>query len=179
VKNDTSSSHQAKASAKAKAPLQLGGRLWKCLMGLILIAVGSAFVQYLWHAYTRAAKMDDWVEVPCEIVKMDVDDEQLNQRGMTKYIFEVAYTYEFEGNTYTGSRLKRLPTEVSDPRKLKHHIKDYAVGAKTICYLDPDAPETVVLKKDSKAALYTIWFPCLFIVGGAGMIVSALFRRSA
>ena len=36
-----------------------------------------------------------------------------------------------------------------------------------------------VLKKDTKAALFSIWFPCLFIVGGAGMILSALFRRNA
>jgi len=148
-------------------------------MGLFLIGVGSIFVQYLWHAYTRAAKMDDWVEVPCEIVMMDVDDKQLNQRGMPKYVFQIAYTYEFKEITHTGTRLKRLPTEVSDPRKLKNHIADYAVGTKTICHLDPDAPETVVLKKDSKAALYTIWFPCLFIVGGAGMIVSAIFRKNA
>jgi len=117
--------------------------------------------------------------VPCEIVMMDVDDKQLNQRGMPKYVFQIAYTYEFKEITHTGTRLKRLPTEVSDPRKLKNHIADYAVGTKTICHLDPDAPETVVLKKDSKAALYTIWFPCLFIVGGAGMIVSALFRKKA
>ena len=164
---------------KGKAPLNLGGRLWKILMGLVLVAVGAAFVQYLWHSYTRAAKMDDWVAVPCEVVSMDVDDSELNSRGMTKYIFQVAYTYEFEGMTYTGHRLERLPIEVGDPRKLKHEIADYPVGTKTVCYLDPDAPETVVIKKDSKAALYTIWFPCLFIVGGGGMILSALFRRTA
>ena len=58
-------------------------------------------------------------------------------------------------------------------------VVSLSVGNETVCYLDPDAPELVVLKKDSKAALYTIWFPCLFIVGGAGMIFSALFRKKA
>jgi hypothetical protein len=48
-----------------------------------------------------------------------------------------------------------------------------------VCWLDPDLPEMVVLKKDSKAALYTIWFPFLFIIGAVGMIYSALFRRTA
>ena len=90
-----------------------------------------------------------------------------------------SHAFEFNRLPYTGSRLKRLPTEVSDPRKLKNHIENYAVGTETICYVDPDAPEMAVLKKDSKAALYTIWFPCLFIVGGAGMIFTALFRRIA
>ena len=174
MKNDTTTQ-----PATTPAPRQFGGRVWKSLMGLLLIGVGSIFVQYLWNAYQRAAKMDAWIEVPCTIVSMDVDDEQLNQRGMPKYVFEVAYNYEFEEKFYTGNLLKRLPTEVSDPRKLKNHIENYAVGAKTVCHVDPAAPENTVLKKDSKAALYAIWFPCLFIVGGAGMIFSALFRKTA
>ncbi len=62
---------------------------------------------------------------------------------------------------------------------MKKKIEQYAVGTETVCWLDPDLPEMVVLKKDSKAALYTIWFPFLFIVGAVGMIYSALFRRTA
>ncbi len=144
-------------------------------MGLVLIGVGSIFVQYLWNSYSRAAKMDTWVEVPCRITSMEVDDSQLNQRGMPKYIFKVSYRYEFNGATYTGTRLKRLSTEVSDPRKLKKSIKNYQVGTETICHVDPDSPGMAVLKKDTKAALFSIWFPCLFIVGGAGMVFSAIW----
>lgn len=148
-------------------------------MGLILIAVAWALVTYLWGSYQRAAQMDGWVEVPCRIETLEVDDTQRNQRGMPKYLLEVTYRYQWNGHDYIGNRIKRLPTEASDPRKLKGKIEAYAVGTETVCYLDPDAPELVVLKKDSKAALYTIWFPCLFIVGGAGMIFSALFGRKA
>jgi hypothetical protein len=46
-----------------------------------------------------------------------------------------------------------------------------------ICYVDPKSPDRAVLKRDTKAALYSIWFPCLFVIGGAGMILSALFRK--
>ena len=174
MKNDTTSS----PPSKAKAPLNLGGRLWKILMGVILIGVGWIFVQYLWHAYLRAAEMDPWIEVPCQIVTMEVDDSEQNQRGMTKYVFQVTYDYQFDGAPHTGNRFRRLPVTASDPRKLRRHTEDYAVGTRTLCHVDPAAPEIAVIKKDSKAALYTIWFPCLFIVGGAGMIFSALFRRS-
>lgn len=160
-------------------PRDLGGRIWKCLMGLILIGVAWALVTYLWNSYQRAAQMDAWVEVPCRIETLSVDDTQLNQRGMPKYLLEVTYRYQWNGHDYVGNRIKRLPTEASDPRKLKNKIEEYAVGNETLCYLDPDAPEFVVLKKDSKAALYTIWFPFLFIIGGAGMIFSALFRKRA
>ena len=148
-------------------------------MGLILIAVAWALVTYLWDSYRRAARMDAWVEVPCRIETLGVEDTQQNQRGMPKYLLEVTYRYQWQGHDYVGNRIKRLPTEASDPRKLKSKIEAYAAGTETVCYVDPDAPELAVLKKDSKAALYTIWFPCLFIVGGAGMIVSALFGRRA
>ncbi len=148
-------------------------------MGLVLIGVGSVFVSYLWGSYRRAALMDDWAEVPCRIESISVDDGEFNQRGMPKYVLRIAYRYEWRGHEYEGNRYKRLPTEASDPRKLKGILSRYTPGTEAVCHLDPDAPELVVLKKDSKAALYTLWFPCLFIVGGAGMILSALFRRRA
>ena len=174
MKNDTTSP----IPPPARRPLHIGGRLWKCLIGLILIGVSSIFVQYLWNTYTRAVEMDSWIEVPCRIETMEVDDSELNQRGMPKYIFKVTYTYEFEGKPYTGNRLKLLSTEVSDPRKLKSSIEAYRAGTTSICHVNPAAPEMAVLKKNSKAALYSIWFPFIFIIGGGGIIVSALFKKS-
>jgi len=170
VKNETETPPERRRS-------QLGGRLWKAGMGLSLIVVGSVFVNYLWSSYQRAAVMDSWVETPCTIQSFTVDDSELNQRGMPKYVVEVRYLYEFEGEDYIGDRLKRLPTEASDPRKLADEIEDYPAGTETVCHVNPDSPDEAVLEKDTKAALYTIWFPCLFVVGGAGMILSALFGR--
>lgn len=146
-------------------------------MGTLLVIVGSVFVSYLWSSYERAALMNPWVETPCRITSLEVDDTQLNQRGMPKYILEAKYDYEWEGKVLTGDRIKRLPTEASDPRKLKKKIERYAVGNEVVCYVNPEDPSEAVLKKDTKGALYSIWFPCLFVVGGAGMILSALFRR--
>lgn len=147
------------------------------MIALILIGVSWALVLYLWRSYMRAAEMDAWVEAPCRIESISIDDTQRNQRGMPKYLLNVTYRYQWNGQDYLGNRLKRLPTEASDPKKLKKMIERYPVGTETVCWLDPDLAENVVLKKDSKAALYTMWFPFVFIIGGAGMIVSALFRR--
>ncbi len=164
-------------SAPAPRPSQIGGRIWKACMGAFLIGVGWIFVVYLWNSYQRAAVMDDWVETPCRIISTEIDDSQLNQRGMPKYLVQMRYEYQFEGKPYTGDRLTRLPSESSDLRKAKDRIKPYPAGAEATCHVDPANPSMAVLKKDSKAGLYSIWFPCLFIVGGAGMIFTALFRR--
>ncbi|MEM9017575.1 MAG: DUF3592 domain-containing protein [Verrucomicrobiota bacterium] len=169
--------NQSPQSTRSPSAHQLGGRIWKILMGLILIAAGSTFVAYLWGSYQRASIMDSWVETETTIESLEADDTQVNQRGMPKYILEVRYPYQFGGKDYLGTRIKRLPTEASDPRKLKGKIESYRAGTTTVCYVDPEDPEMAVLKKDTKAALYSIWFPCLFVIGGVGMIVSALFPK--
>lgn len=146
-------------------------------MGAFLIGVGWIFVVYLWNSYQRAAVMDGWVETPCRILSAGLDDSQLNQRGMPKYLVQIRYEYVFDGKTHTGERLARLPSESSDLRKAKGKIKNYPVGTETVCYVNPADPGFAVLKKESKAGLYSIWFPWLFIIGGVGMIFTALFRR--
>ena len=171
MKNDPSSN-------PSKTPLNLAGRIWKAFLGLGIAIAGWVFAQYLWGSYERAAMMDSWIEVPCIIEATDIDDSQLNQRGVPKYILTVTYRDYHEGEERTSNRVKRLPTEGSDPRKVKTKEKQYPVGTEVVCYVKPDDPDFAILKKDSKAGLYSIWFPCLFIVGGAGMILSALFRRN-
>ncbi|MEM9281567.1 MAG: DUF3592 domain-containing protein [Verrucomicrobiota bacterium] len=160
-----------------RPPLNLAGRIWKILLGTLLIIAGSIFVDYLWSSYQRAAIMDAWVKTPCVIETINIDDSQLNQRGVPKYLIEITYTYQFEGQDHTGDRMKRLPVEASDPRKVKAKLDGYEEGVETVCYVDPSNPDMAVLKKDSKAGLYSIWFPCLFVVGGLGIIVTALIRR--
>jgi len=147
-------------------------------MGAALIVAGLVFVRYLWDDYRRAATMDSWVETPCRIVSSGIDDSELTQRGMTKYILEVEYRYEFEGERYLGDRVRRLPTESGHAKKIRNKLEKYPVGRETRCWVDPDDPASAVLKKESKAALYSIWFPGLFILGGAGMVLSAIFRHS-
>ncbi len=146
------------------------------LMGLFLVAIGAIFMSYLWNAYQRAKIMDPWVETPCRIVSAALDDSQQNQHYATKYRIDLSYEYEFKGKEFTGTRLKRLPSESADANKLRKKMAPYPVGTNTVCYVDPNDPEMAVLKKDSKAALYSIWFPALFSIGGLGIIFSTLRR---
>lgn len=171
MKNDSSSN-------TPKPPVNLAGRIWKAFLGLGIAIAGWVFALYLWGSYERAAVMDSWIEVPCLIEATNIDDSQLNQRGVPKYILTVTYRYTFDGKEHTSDRYKRLPTEGSDPRKVKAKEKKYSVGEESVCYVNPEDPDFAVLRKDSKAGLYSIWFPCLFIVGGAGMILTAIFRRA-
>lgn len=141
------------------------------------MGAGWILAQYLWNSYQRASQMDSWVEVPCHITSSEIDDSQLNQKGFPKYSLEVEYEYEYEGTDYKGNRIKRLPTESSDIRKVQKKQKAWPEESDSVCWVNPDEPKSAVLKKDTKAALYSIWFPCLFIIGGAGMVFTAIFRK--
>lgn len=143
------------------------------LLGLFLSGIGTLFVAYLWDSHQRAAKMDAWVATPCTIQSATIDDSQLTQHHAPKYRLDVRYTYEFAGKSHTGTRVKRLPVEKANRKKLVALQEQYPAGSNTTCYVNPEDPAFAVLEKDSKAALYSIWFPGLFVVGGLGIAVSA------
>jgi hypothetical protein len=47
----------------------------------------------------------------------------------------------------------------------------------TRCRVNPADPAVAVLRIDSRAPGYSLWFPALFVVGGVGIVVGALRRR--
>ena len=123
------------------------------------MGAGWILTQYLWNSYQRASLMDSWVQTPCQIISSEIDDTQLNQKGFPKYSLEVTYQYEYEGKKFTGDQIKRLPTEASDLKKVQKKQKSWPEGTESVCWVNPDEPNSAVLKKDTKAALYSIWFP--------------------
>lgn len=177
VKSETPAIPPPPSQRKISRTNDILGRLWKIGMGLTLMAVGWVFVLYLWNSYQRAAALDVWIPVSGEVLSAEVVKDGLNQRGLTKYLASVRYSYTYEGNRYEGDRLARLRVTASDPAKLAKRLKPYQVGEATLLYVNPASPDQSMLKKDTKAALYSIWFPCLFVIGGAGMVVSALIVR--
>ncbi|MEM7697846.1 MAG: DUF3592 domain-containing protein [Verrucomicrobiota bacterium] len=160
-----------------KGGSQIGGRLWKTCLGLLVAGAGWIFVLYLWGSYQRAKVMDDWVEVPASIVSSEIDDSALTQRGTPKYRLDVRYDYVFEGKDYRGNRVTRLPVESGHLGKVQKKQEDFRTGQVVSAFVNPQEPSTAVLKRDTKAPLYSIWFPFLFVFGGLGISITAWIRR--
>ena len=150
------------------------GRIWTVSLGLFLILLGGFFAWYLWAYYKKASQMDDWVEVPCLIEKSEIDHSGRTQHHAPKYSMVVEYRYQFAGKEYRSNRFQRIQPSSAQKRKIESKRQDYPEGSSAVCYVDPANPERAVLKKDSKASLYSIWFPGLFVFGGLGMVVAAL-----
>jgi len=163
---------------RSSNPPSLGNRLITIGLGLVLASAGAFFCVYLWKDYQATLETDHWVETPCEILAATVDENGLTRHGTAKFQLEVRYRYEWDGQSMVGNKVKpHRPIASSHQKMVAGHLEKYPVGLQTTCFVNPDAPEEVVLKLDTKAALYSIWFPALFVVGGLGIAVSGL-RRS-
>ena len=164
-------------TASAQAP-SFGNRLITIGLGLLLASAGAFFCVYLWKDYQATRETDHWVETPCEILASTVDENGLTQHGSTRFQLEVRYRYLWDGRSMVGDKVKpHRPIASSHRKMVAEHLEKYPVGLQTTCFVNPDAPEEAVLKLDTKAALYSIWFPALFVVGGVGIAASGL-RRS-
>lgn len=169
VKNDS--------SAPPVAHRDLGGRLWKIMMALLLIGIGWLTAEYLWGAYKRAAFMDTWSTVPCRIESSAINEAGVSESGLPKYALQLSYRYTWEGTERVGHHFRRLATESSNTKSLKKLLAQYVEGTETVCYVDPANPDNPVLKKETKAPLYSLWMPCLIMLGGLGILWSALFPK--
>ncbi len=152
------------------------GRRWLAAMGVFLALAGLLFTWVLWRAYTRAAETRSWAETPCVIVGSRVVSERPTPNSNMAHRAEIRYAYEFGGQSRTGTRVKRVEGATAHEERARAVVADYPPGARTVCHVNPDNPEEAILRHGSRAALYSIWFPLLFVAGGIGMTWNALRR---
>ena len=142
------------------------GRLWMASLGLSLALAGSVFTWVLWVAWQRAEETRRWPEVPCRIVVSRVVSERPTPNSNPAYRSEIRYQYVFQNKAYTSTRLKRVDSPSQHEDVIRKKISIWKSGTDTVCYVNPAQPEIAVLKHDSRAPLYSIWFPLLFVFGG-------------
>ncbi len=160
-------------------PSITAGRLWLCSLGLFLVIVGSFFAWRMWLSYETAQITRSWTQAPCRIVSSRIVSERPTPHSPPAHRVEVRYEYEFNGMKHTSARIRQVesaPTQHLDNAQMKQ--QNYPAGSSQACFVNPASPAEAVLQHASRAALYSIWFPLLFVVGGIGMLRGAL-RRAA
>jgi len=153
------------------------GRSWLGVMGLFLIAVGSFFAWRMWLSYEQAQVTRIWEQVPCRIISSRIVSEPPTPRSPPAHRVELRYEYEFKGSKHSSTRIRQVaaaPTQHFD--KAQSLQQSYPPGSAQTCFVNPASPDEAVLQHASRAALYSIWFPLLFVAGGIGMLRGALRR---
>lgn len=154
------------------------GRLWFAAMGLFLAAIGAATCAYLWMSYAKAKRMDAWVERPCTVVEIGLAEAGADRFGAPRHRVKLRFRYQFAEKDYESGRVKRVAIAPSSVKNLEKWLKRFPAGLETACYVDPEDPSMAVLVKDSKGAIYAMWFPALFFVGGLGIAAGAFRRKT-
>ena len=149
--------------------------LYLIFIGLLLCAVGGSFAWLMWRSFDRASGQRNWTETTCTILESRVDQRKIGADVKREYNFGVLYGYSYGNQAYVSERysLRGAPWSSSESRSQKRMDK-FPVGSTCPCYVDPADPSSAVLKLDSKAPGYSLWFPLIFVVGGLGVIGGAL-----
>lgn len=159
-------------SSSAKA-----GRLWLAALGMSLALAGMLFTWVLWTAWQRAEETRRWTPTPCLIVSSRLEKERPTPNSNLVFKPKVRYTYAFAGQKLTSTRIKRVDIASQHEDVARKKIEPYRVGTEMTCFVNPAQPDFSVLKHDTRAALYSIWFPLLFVFGGLRMAWGAVANK--
>lgn len=151
----------------------LGARFLLSFIGLTLAVSGSVFTWLLWLSYERANTTRGWNETSCLIQHSTVDEEREELNAPIKYKPHVIYTYLVGDTSYKAENIRQVPNlTFKEKEQAEDLVKKFPLGQGAKCYVNPADPNVAVLLHETRAGLYSIWFPLLFVVGGLGMVIN-------
>jgi hypothetical protein len=159
-------------------PSNIGSRIFKTGLGLLLVIMGLGGTFVLWTSWKRAEETRHWQPAEAVVLSSQVLTDHATPHSPPGYTAEVHYRYRYNGESYTSRRLKRVDGPTSHKEAAEATVAEHKPGQTVTCYVNPAQPDFAILEQDSRAALYSMWFPLLFVAGGAGMIVSAFRAKS-
>lgn len=156
------------------------GAWYLTAVGLSLCLIAGTFLWLMGRSYLRAKEMTTWPQVPCMILRSEVVERRIGETVAPDYRFSVIFGYQYEGKDYESGRWSlRGSMPRQDPVQAEKLVEEFPLGSQQLCWVNPRQPEIALLKLDSRAAGYSLWFPGLFFLGGVGMIVGAWKRAKS
>jgi hypothetical protein len=154
------------------------GRIFLVVLGLLLAAIGALFVWMMAASALRASHTRHWPQVPCVILVSEIHDRLHDPQSPVEYRHHIVFGYEWEGQAHTSERASLRGNPWSSKRGVvAARAAEYTAGQHTVCHVNPADPAFAILKPDSMAPLYSIWFPGVFVLGGLVMAARAAIRK--
>ena len=167
------------ANADPKVKNRVGSLLGALGLGMLLTVMGSLFCYLMVVGFERAIETREWTELPMVVTSSEVFDQRIDS-GPREYKPIVKYAYTYEGRPMEGEGVKRTEGFTRHVSKAQRVVDKYPVGMEGTVWVNPENPKQTVLKHNTKAVLYTAWFPGLFVVAGLGIAIGGIrgFLRS-
>ncbi len=151
-----------------------GGRWFLCLIGVLLVLMALLFEWLMLRSYLNAKKTREWPQVEAVVIRSSVEERHISGSPPEVRLF-IRYEYSFNGMSYTSGNISSRGSKWSRERAVVDKLlADYPVGSSHDAWVNPISPEVAILKHDTKAAGYTLWFPAIIMIGGCGIIWGAL-----
>jgi hypothetical protein len=160
-------------------PTSSSGRWFLILVGLATALIGALFVWLMARSFLRAFEMRTWPEVECVILTNTINERLHDPQSPREYQVWVEFGYDWQGKPRIGDQISLRGNPWSSKTDLvAKRAAQYPIGSTTTCRVHPSRPDYAVLKPDSLAPGYSIWFPALFVVGGLVMASRAAFPKT-
>ena len=161
------------AKAVPKVKNRVGSLLGGLGLGMLLVVMGSLFCVLMVKGFERAIETREWTELPMVITSSEIFDQRIDS-GPREYKPIVKYSFTYDGQEMKGEGVKRTEGFTKHQSKAQRVIDKYPVGMKGTVWVNPENPKQTVLKHNTKAVLYTVWFPGLFVIAGLGIAIGAI-----
>lgn len=138
--------------------------------GLLFAAIGCvAFYFVTLRPMLRASASSNWTGVPCVILSSKV--ERKSDSDGSTYRVAVRYRYTWSGRAYEGDRYDFTTGSTNiGVKKMRAAVAGLPPGRRAVCYVDPAAPESAVLTRDTGATVWVGALTLLFPLFGLGII---------
>jgi hypothetical protein len=133
-------------------PKTLGG-------ALAFLFVGLAITGYGVHDYTQQTDaLDDAVEVDATVTEVGVESQSTSSTSGVDYEPRVRFTYEYDGETYEGTRLFPATTapEYDTESAARDAVREYEAGENVTAYVVPADPDGAFLRAQRSNAPLTL-----------------------
>jgi Protein of unknown function (DUF3592) len=144
-----------------------GGKIFATLFGLVFAGFGVLFCVLIFRDASAGLQTWRWTETPCTITASDVIRQNIGKRDGDEFAFAVKYTYTAKGREIVSQQYQLQPASSDDYARMARLSERYAVGAKTICYVNSNSPDTAVLARYNLWTLFLFLFPLPFMGFGA------------
>lgn len=156
-----------------KKRAQTGSRVLLAGLGFLLLLMGGGFCGVLWNGFQKANRTRSWTQAKATVVSAWIEQPRWSRAGDPRYVLQIRYRYEIGGKTWVSRQVTQRDAATRYRERKEKSLRKYRPGSEHICFVNPANPSEAVLKHDTRAPGYTLWFPGLFVVGGAGMMVAA------
>ena len=149
------------------------------ILGLVTAGIGALFAALMWASYQRASAMHAWPQAEAVILSSEIEERKHDEYSAKEYRVKLLYGYEWKGEAKIGDLIVARGNPWAKERaRSERQLEMFPEGMKTMAFVNPAEPDFAVLKPDTKAAGYSIWFPLLFVVGGLGIAGRAIVRQA-